>query len=100
MYKLSSSLLFRSRFPPHPQLLQGALVATGHLALAYETIPVDPGFSILPDMAMDLTHTFLYVMSHRRISKVRVENCVQYTNCSGCLQTRDPYCGWCSLEKR
>lgn len=23
-----------------------------------------------------------------------------YTNCSSCLESRDPFCGWCSLEKR
>lgn len=31
---------------------------------------------------------------------MRVEHCSVYTNCSSCLESRDPFCGWCSLEKR
>lgn len=31
---------------------------------------------------------------------MRVEHCGIYTNCSSCLESRDPFCGWCSLEKR
>ena len=31
---------------------------------------------------------------------MRVEHCASYANCSSCLEARDPYCGWCSLEKR
>lgn len=31
---------------------------------------------------------------------MRVEHCSMYTNCSSCLESRDPFCGWCSLEKR
>ena len=42
---------------------------------------------------------FLFVCVWQ-ISKVRVEHCSTYTNCSSCLEARDPYCGWCSLEKR
>lgn len=35
-----------------------------------------------------------------QITKLRVEHCGKYTNCSSCLESRDPFCGWCSLEKR
>ncbi|KAK3800859.1 hypothetical protein RRG08_008613 [Elysia crispata] len=33
------------------------------------------------------------------VLKVKVENCARYTTCSDCLGAKDPYCGWCSLEK-
>lgn len=36
----------------------------------------------------------------QQITKLRVEHCSIYTNCSSCLESRDPFCGWCSLEKR
>lgn len=29
-----------------------------------------------------------------------MEHCSIYTNCSSCLESRDPFCGWCSLEKK
>jgi hypothetical protein len=31
---------------------------------------------------------------------MRVEHCGVYTTCSSCLESRDPFCGWCSLEKK
>nr|CAD7429273.1 unnamed protein product [Timema monikensis] len=34
------------------------------------------------------------------ISKVKIWHCSSYINCSTCLEAKDPYCGWCSLEKR
>ncbi|KAK6619959.1 hypothetical protein RUM44_006359 [Polyplax serrata] len=42
----------------------------------------------------------LVVVSVEQITKVKIEDCGSYTNCSACLEARDPYCGWCSLEKR
>ncbi|XP_030379385.1 plexin-B [Scaptodrosophila lebanonensis] len=66
----------------------------------YEEIIVDPGNRILPNTMMSPKKDFLYVLSKRKISKLRIEHCSVYTNCSACLESRDPFCGWCSLEKR
>ena len=35
-----------------------------------------------------------------QVTLLRIQTCEQYTNCTECLQAEDPYCGWCSLEKR
>lgn len=32
--------------------------------------------------------------------KLPVETCVQHDSCDRCLAARNPYCGWCSLQKR
>ncbi|CAG7724457.1 unnamed protein product [Allacma fusca] len=66
----------------------------------YEDTEVDPGSAILPDTVLDPSGHFLYVLSTNKVIKVRVEQCEMWTNCSTCLNSRDPYCGWCSLEKR
>lgn len=66
----------------------------------YEQIQVDQGQRILPDTTMSPKQDFLYVLSRRKITKLRVEHCAIHTNCSSCLESRDPFCGWCSLEKR
>ncbi|XP_068152091.1 plexin-B [Drosophila tropicalis] len=66
----------------------------------YEEIVVDPGNRILPNTMMSPKKDFLYVLSLRKITKLRIEHCSAYTNCSACLESRDPFCGWCSLEKR
>ncbi|XP_043069381.1 plexin-B [Drosophila bipectinata] len=66
----------------------------------YEEIIVDAGNRILPNTMMSPKKDFLYVLSLRKITKLRIEHCSVYTNCSACLESRDPFCGWCSLEKR
>ncbi|XP_066956195.1 plexin-B-like isoform X2 [Macrobrachium rosenbergii] len=76
------------------------LVASAEEAAEYEEVEVDKGFRILPDMKFSSDKAYLYVISTRTASKVKVESCSSYTNCSSCLRARDPYCGWCSLEKR
>ncbi|XP_063589572.1 plexin-B-like isoform X1 [Penaeus indicus] len=76
------------------------LVASAEEAAEYEEVTVDPGFPILPDLRFSKDRAFLYVISTSKASKVKVESCSSYTNCSSCLTARDPYCGWCSLEKR
>ncbi|XP_076035062.1 plexin-B-like isoform X2 [Oratosquilla oratoria] len=76
------------------------LLGSGDMAAIYEEIKVDPGSAILPDMRFSKRRDYLYVLSTSKVSKVKVESCSSYGNCSACLQVRDPYCGWCSLEKR
>ncbi|XP_064537604.1 plexin-B [Drosophila montana] len=66
----------------------------------YEEIVVDAGSRILPNTMMSPKKDFLYVLSKRKITKLRIEHCSVYSNCSACLESRDPFCGWCSLEKR
>lgn len=69
-------------------------------AFVYESIVIDKDQRLLPDTAISPDGEHIYVLSTSRISKVKVEHCNSYTNCSSCLDAKDPYCGWCSLEKR
>ncbi|XP_049807019.1 plexin-B [Schistocerca serialis cubense] len=69
-------------------------------AVEYEELPVDPGNPILPDTTVSPAGDYLYVLSSARVTKIKVEHCGSYGNCSMCLEAKDPYCGWCSLEKR
>ncbi|KAL9872786.1 plexin-B isoform X2 [Glossina fuscipes] len=66
----------------------------------YEEIIIDPGNMILQDTFTSPRKDFLYVLSMNKITKLKIEHCSLYTNCSACLESRDPFCGWCSLEKR
>ncbi|CAH0562365.1 unnamed protein product [Brassicogethes aeneus] len=66
----------------------------------YEEIVVDDGNAILPDTQLSPSGDYLYVLSSSKVSKINVEHCSSYNNCSACLESKDPYCGWCSLEKR
>lgn len=93
------------------------VLLSGAEPVEYEEVTVDAGHTILPDTALSPSGEFLYVLSSSKvnvhslqvtflvslyfqISKLKVEHCSSYSNCSACLESKDPYCGWCSLEKR
>ncbi|CAL4079642.1 unnamed protein product [Meganyctiphanes norvegica] len=76
------------------------LLASSEEAAEYGEVSVDPGYPILPDMKFSKDKSTIFLISTSKVSKMRVESCASYSNCSACLAARDPYCGWCSLEKR
>lgn len=76
------------------------VLLSGAAPAEYEQVLVDAGNAILPDTTLSPTGDYLYVLSTSKISKINVEHCGSYGNCSSCLESKDPYCGWCSLEKK
>lgn len=66
----------------------------------YDRVEVDPDNIILPDTMVSPEQDYLYVLSRKKITKMKIENCASHTTCSSCLESKDPFCGWCSLEKR
>ncbi|KYN20453.1 Plexin-B [Trachymyrmex cornetzi] len=76
------------------------VLLSGVEAFVYESVTIDKGQKLLPDTLISPDGEYIYVLSNSKISKVKVEHCNGYTNCSSCLDAKDPYCGWCSLEKR
>ncbi|XP_053632956.2 plexin-B isoform X3 [Cherax quadricarinatus] len=80
--------------------LKKALLAGPEDAAEYGEDSIDAESRVLPDMVLDIPGAHLFVLTTTRVTKYRVESCASYTNCSSCLGARDPYCGWCSLEKR
>lgn len=76
------------------------LITKSTEAEEFEESIVDQGNPILTNMFLDSSQQALYAASPYKISKVRVEACHHFVSCDQCLQARNPYCGWCSLEKR
>ncbi|EZA53760.1 Plexin-B [Ooceraea biroi] len=76
------------------------VLLSGTETFVYESVTIDKGQKLLPDTLISPDGEYIYVLSTSKISKVKVEHCSGYTNCSSCLDAKDPYCGWCSLEKR
>lgn len=68
--------------------------------VVYEDVPVAEGHKINKDMYVDRDGRFLYCMTDRKLLKVNLYQCSQYTNCSTCRAANDPYCGWCSMENK
>ncbi|XP_076363054.1 plexin-B-like isoform X2 [Tachypleus tridentatus] len=80
--------------------LKKVLINSGDDADEFEEVPIDPGNRIVADLNLDATKQFIYVASSYKLVKVRIAQCQHYNSCELCLRARNPYCGWCSLEKR
>lgn len=76
------------------------VLLSGPVPSEYEEVVVDDGHAVLPDTTLSPSGDYLYVLSASKVSKINVEHCSSYGNCSACLESKDPYCGWCSLEKK
>jgi plexin A len=82
--------------------LKKAVVESSLSAFEFSDIVIEEGSLVNPDMyLMDLNNkNYLYVMTTRRVTLVKVQECQIYRTCTECLGARDPYCGWCSLENK
>ncbi|XP_072025086.1 plexin-A2-like [Amphiura filiformis] len=67
--------------------------------------PSSPTGQVLRDAAVDNEQEHLTILTQQKLLKLNVSNCGAYTTCDDCIggnggQDGDPYCGWCTLEKR
>ena len=76
------------------------VVESSTLALEYGDLEIDPGSPVNPDLLFDSQLMHLYVLTEKKVSKVKVQECSVYKTCWDCLGAKDPYCGWCSLENK
>ena len=83
------------------QIISKKVVIEGsNSGVEYANIPIRPGHAVRPDILFDLKREHVYAMTDKKLSKVRVQDCSIYTSCGECLGSKDPYCGWCSLENK
>ncbi|XP_022252680.1 plexin-B-like [Limulus polyphemus] len=80
--------------------LKKVLINSGDDVDEFEEVPIDLGNPIIADLQVDKSGQFIYVASTYRLAKVRIAKCHQHNSCELCLRARNPYCGWCSLEKQ
>ncbi|XP_064632633.1 plexin-A2-like isoform X2 [Lineus longissimus] len=66
----------------------------------YEDVPIHPGHRVSQDILFDKNKTHLYATAGNKVVKMRVTDCSRHLTCDTCLGSGDPYCGWCSLEKK
>uniref|UniRef100_A0A914WT31 Sema domain-containing protein n=1 Tax=Plectus sambesii TaxID=2011161 RepID=A0A914WT31_9BILA len=55
---------------------------------------------IVPGMLLSADGSHLFAMAGNQLYKVRTAACAQHGTCATCTQSGDPFCGWCTLEKR
>lgn len=81
--------------------LKKTVVESVTSAFEYATLVIDEGSAIASNMLFAPTNkNYLYVMTEKRVTMLKVQECQIYRTCSECLGARDPYCGWCSLENK
>lgn len=80
--------------------LKKVVVESPTSAFEYGDIVVEEDSPVNKDLHFDTKSVHLYVMTEKKIFKVKVQDCTEYTNCLTCLGAKDPYCGWCSLENK
>ena len=80
--------------------LKKVVIEGSSSGVEYANIPIRPGHAVRPDINFDLKREHVYAMTDKKVSKVRVQDCSIYTSCGECLGSKDPYCGWCSLENK
>ncbi|XP_054724986.1 plexin A3-like isoform X2 [Uloborus diversus] len=80
--------------------LKKAVVETVTKASEYSDLVIDEGNPVNADMVFDKAKNHLYVMTEKRVTMVKVQECHVFRSCMDCLGANDPYCGWCSLENK
>ncbi|KAJ8046456.1 Plexin-B [Holothuria leucospilota] len=65
---------------------------------------VDIGSPILGGTTLYNNNESLLVLTKSKLLKIKVADCSLFTNCEDCIRPGsplgDPYCGWCTLERR
>ncbi|XP_017783638.1 PREDICTED: plexin A3 [Nicrophorus vespilloides] len=80
--------------------LKKVVVESAAVGLEYGDLTIEEGSPVNPDLHFDSQQMHLYVMTEKKVSKVKVQECSVYKSCWDCLNAKDPYCGWCSLENK
>lgn len=80
--------------------LKKAVVETVTKASEYSDIVIEDGSPVNADIVFDKAKNYIYAMTERKVTMVKVQECHVFRTCMDCLGAYDPYCGWCSLENK
>ncbi|KAG2455825.1 PLXB1 protein, partial [Polypterus senegalus] len=64
----------------------------------YSSEILDADSPVSSDLLLNVNQDQIYVMTSNKVINVPVSSCGQYANCTSCLESQDPFCGWCVLE--
>ena len=73
------------------------LIANGQ-ATVVDSFKAADNEAILPGTRMHPNNVDLIVLTPRRVKRMKIADCSKLGFCGECLNKRDPFCGWCSLQ--
>ncbi|MFH4980273.1 hypothetical protein AB6A40_006982 [Gnathostoma spinigerum] len=82
----------------HDGKLLKAVIENETSSFIYRSFDVGGGYPVLQDLELDGTGDHVFVLSPFSLSKIKVRQCGDASDCITCLNQRDPYCGWCILN--
>ncbi|XP_009082132.1 PREDICTED: plexin-C1, partial [Acanthisitta chloris] len=57
--------------------------------------------SVFHKLRLDpVNNNYIYLSSANKVRRIPVANCSKYASEQECLSAKDPYCGWCPLNRR
>jgi len=68
--------------------LKKVVIEGASSGIEYSDVVVSPNHSISSDIVFDLKREHLYVMSHKKLSKVKVQDCSVFATCGDCLGSK------------
>ncbi|XP_072881099.1 semaphorin-7A-like isoform X1 [Hemitrygon akajei] len=77
------------------------ILETGHSAFIITELTLLKEPALILSMSLDSVRKFLYVTSAKELLRFPLVQCEEYCrSCEGCVQARDPYCGWNHWKKK
>ena len=73
------------------------LIADGQATIV-DSFKAADNEAILSGTRMHPNNVDLIVLTPRRVKRMKIADCGQLGFCGECLNKRDPFCGWCSLQ--
>ncbi|XP_069085759.1 plexin-B2 isoform X3 [Pleurodeles waltl] len=64
----------------------------------YKAIDFDTIAPVRNELVLDSTNDHLYVMIKKKVYRIPVQDCGHFSDCKQCIESKDPYCGWCVVE--
>lgn len=81
------------------QVLKVYLAPNGS-SVEYGSILVEINKRVKRDLVLSADGASVYAMTQDKAFRLPVQECPTYLNCTQCLGSRDPYCGWCIVKGR
>lgn len=80
--------------------LKKILIKSKTHAIEYDDFEIHKNSAIRSNLQIDAEQAHLYAITKDRLTKAKLYNCDDFSDCPECSQTNDPYCEWCFMENK